>query len=189
MQKWKAPKFAELFCILHSAFCIFERSWAMTRTRSIVTALTLASLLLAGTASPARADITAFIGLSPTPENHAVRGFAAGVSLLVLGFEFEYANLSEDELELLPGLRTYSGNVLVQTPTSTQLYATIGAGGYQEKLGPLEETHVGVNIGGGVKISLFGPIRVRADYRIFQLRGSPLHSTYQRFYVGANLSF
>lgn len=161
----------------------------VARTRTIAPVLALTALFLAGAASPARADITAFIGLSPTPDTHFVRGVAAGVSLLVLGFEFEYAQLSEDELEQLPGLKTYSGNVLVQTPTSTQLYATIGAGGYRENLGPLQETHVGVNIGGGVKIALLGPVRVRADYRIFQLRGAPLHSTYQRFYVGGNLAF
>lgn len=145
--------------------------------------------LVVMSAVPARADITAFIGLSPTPENHAVRGFSAGVSLLVIGFEFEYAQISEDDTEALPGLRTYSGNVLVQTPTDTQLYATIGAGGYRENLGPIQETHVGVNIGGGIKIPLAGPIRVRADYRVFQLRGAPVHSTYQRFYVGGNLAF
>ena len=149
--------------------------------------LALAFVLLAAT--PARADITAFLGLSPTPENHAVRGFSAGVSILVVGFEFEYARLSEDEDERLPGLQTYSGNVLVQTPTSVQLYATVGAGGYRERLAELQETHVGVNLGGGVKIPLIGPLRVRADYRVFQLRGSPLHSTYQRFYVGGNLAF
>jgi hypothetical protein len=159
------------------------------RTRTLAPVIALTFLFLTGAASPARADITAFIGLSPTPENHGVRGFAAGVSLLVLGFEFEYANVSEDELEQLAGLRTYSGNVLVQTPTSTQLYATIGGGGYQESLGPFQETHAAVNVGGGVKFSLLGPLRVRADYRIFQLRGSPLHTTYQRFYVGANLAF
>jgi hypothetical protein len=152
-----------------------------------VPAAALALVLLS--AVPARADITAFIGLSPTPENHAARGFAVGVSLLVIGFEFEYANLSEDQDEALPGLKTYSGNVLVQTPTSTQLYATIGGGGYQEALGPLDETHVGINIGGGIKFPLLGPVRVRADYRVFQLKGSPIHSTYQRFYVGGNLAF
>jgi hypothetical protein len=172
------------FCILHSAF--LRNHGDMTR---IATALVFATVFLAATASPARADITAFLGLSPTPENHFLRGFSGGISLLVIGFEFEYAQLSEDQTEALPGLKTYSGNVLVQTPTSTQLYATIGAGGYQEKLGPLQETHLGVNIGGGVKIPLLGPIRVRADYRIFQLRGSPIHSTYQRFYVGGNLAF
>ena len=155
----------------------------------ITTVVALATLFLAGTASPARADLTAFLGLSPTPENHLLKGFSAGISLLVVGFEFEYAQLSEDVTEALPGLKTYAGNVLVQTPTDTQLYATIGAQGYRENLGPLQETHVGLNIGGGIKIPLIGPIRVRADYRIFQLRGQPIHSTYQRFYVGGNLKF
>lgn len=157
------------------------------RSARFVLPAALAFVLLS--AAPARADITAFLGLSPTPDNHAVRGISVGVSLLLLAFEFEYANLSEDEPEQLAGLKTYSGNVLVQTPTRMQLYATIGAGGYQENLGPLQETHVGVNVGGGIKIPLLGPIRVRADYRVFQLKGSPLHSTYQRFYVGGNLAF
>lgn len=159
------------------------------RFRSVWPLSAVALVFVLSSATPARADITAFVGLSPTPDNHFIRGFAAGVSLLVLGFEFEYANLSEDELEQLPGLRTYSGNVMLQTPTSTQLYATLGAGGYQESLGPLDETHVAVNIGGGIKFPLLGPVRVRADYRLFQLRGAPLHTTYQRFYVGGNLAF
>lgn len=161
----------------------------VARTRTFAPVLALTILVLAASAAPARADVTAFLGLSPTPENHFLRGFSAGVSLIVIGFEFEYAQLSEDDLEQLPGLKTYSGNVLVQTPTRTQLYATIGGGGYRENLGAAQETHVGMNIGGGVKIPLIGPIRVRADYRIFRLQGSPIHSTYQRFYVGGNLAF
>lgn len=159
------------------------------RTRTFAPVLALATLFLTAAASPARADVTAFLGLSPTPDNHAVRGFAAGVSLLVLGFEFEYSQISEDDVELLPGLKTYSGNVLVQTPTTTQLYVTAGAGAYRENLGTAQETHVGINIGGGIKVPLLGPLRVRADYRVFQLRGSPIHSTYQRLYVGGNLAF
>jgi hypothetical protein len=161
----------------------------VARTRILTPVLALTFLMLAVTAAPARADVTAFLGLSPTPENHLLRGFSAGVSLIVVGFEFEYAQLSEDDLEQLPGLKTYSGNVLVQTPTRTQLYATIGGGGYRETLGAAQETHIGMNIGGGVKIPLLGPVRVRADYRIFRLQGSPIHSTYQRFYVGGNLAF
>jgi hypothetical protein len=146
-------------------------------------------MFLLVSATPARADLTAFLGLSPTPENHLLRGFSGGVSLIVIGFEFEYAKLSEDDAEQLPGLQTYSGNVLVQTPTRMQLYATAGGGGYRETLGSRQETHVGVNIGGGAKIPLIGPLRVRVDYRVFQLRGAPLHSTYQRFYVGGNIAF
>jgi len=162
------------------------------RSRSIAGVLTLTAVFLAASVLPARADITAFLGLSPTPENHAAKGFSAGIGLVIVGFEFEYANLSEDDFEGLPGLKTYAGNVLLQTPievVGTQFYATVGAEGYRETLGVLEETHFGTNIGGGAKIKLIGPVRVRLDYRIFRLQGSPIHDVYQRFYVGANLKF
>ena len=45
------------------------------------------------------------------------------------------------------------------------------------------------DFGGGVKIRLVGPLRVRVDYRVFKLTGSPLVDTYHRFYAGANLAF
>lgn len=161
-------------------------------TRSLAAVLTLALVFLAASVAPARADITAFLGLTPTPERHTLKGFSAGLGLIVFGFEFEYAQIGEDTLEQLPGLRTYAGNVLVQTPIpimGTQFYATAGAEGYRETLGAVQETHVGTNIGGGAKIKLVGPLRVRVDYRIFKLQGSPMHDVYQRFYVGANLKF
>lgn len=161
-------------------------------SRSFAKVLTLTLALLAWSASPARADITAFIGVSPTPHNHMLKGLSVGAGLVIVGFEFEYAQLSEDSFEHLPGLTTYSGNVLVQTPIpikGTQFYATAGAEGYREELGAAQETHVGTNIGGGAKIKLLGPIRVRVDYRIIKLQGSPINSVYQRFYVGGNLKF
>lgn len=157
--------------------------------RNIAPILTLTLVILAGTAAPARADITAFLGVTPTGGNHAVKGVAVGVGLLIVGFEFEFAQTSQDVLEQLPGLKTYSGNVLVQTPTDVQLYATTGVEGYRENLGTFQETHFGTNIGGGVKLKLIGPIRVRFDYRIFKLQGAPIHDVYQRFYVGGNLKF
>src|SRR4029453_7709531 len=79
----------------------------------------------------AAADIPAFIGLSPTPENRSLRGVSVGIGLLIVGFEFEYANLVEDEDAGSPSLRTGSGNILVQTPvevSGVQLYATAGGG-------------------------------------------------------------
>lgn len=154
--------------------------------------MALIVLFLAGSAQPARADITAFLGLSPTPERHFLRGFSGGLSLLIVGFEFEYSNLGEDEIARLPGLKTYSGNVFAQTPIEimgTQFYGTAGAGAYRETLGLAEETHAAINLGGGVKIRLLGPLRIRLDYRVFRLQGSPLFSTYQRFYAGGNLAF
>lgn len=162
------------------------------KTRSLVSIVALTLGFLAASVAPARADITAFLGLTPTPERHALKGFSAGLGLVVVGFEFEYAQIGEDALEQLPGLRTYSGNVLVQTPIpvmGTQFYATAGAEGYRETLGAAQETHVGTNIGGGAKIKLVGPLRVRVDYRIFKLQGSPMHDVYHRFYVGGNINF
>ncbi|MGE3275597.1 MAG: hypothetical protein AB7O67_10825 [Vicinamibacterales bacterium] len=151
-----------------------------------------ALLLVVSAARPASADVTAFVGISPTPENRALRGVSLGFGLLVVGFEFEYANIVEDTVEGLPGLRTGSGNVLVQTPIEVSgvgLYATAGAGLYRERLDTRQETAFATNIGGGAKIRLAGPLRVRLDYRLFRLQGDPLHQTYQRFYVGANLGF
>ena len=58
-----------------------------------------------------------------------------------------------------------------------------------KRLGMTQETHGGVNVGGGLKIVLAGPLRLRVDYRVFTLRGNPSHSTPQRIYTGLNLAF
>ena len=62
-------------------------------TRSIAFVLTLATVLLAASATPARGDITAFIGLTPTPERHTLKGFSAGLGLIIvaLGVPVYYA--------------------------------------------------------------------------------------------------
>ncbi len=141
---------------------------------------------------PARADLTAFLGVTPTPENRMLRGFAGGAGLLIVGFEFEYAHTTEDEDDALPGLRTWSGNVLLQTPLDVggvQLYGTAGFGAYRETLLNERETNVSTNLGGGAKIRLVGPLRLRLDYRMFKLQGDPLYQTYHRVYAGANLRF
>jgi opacity protein-like surface antigen len=135
--------------------------------------------------------LTAFLGVSPTPERRPVTGLAGGAGLLILGFEVEYANTSEDETLEAPGVRTVMLNGLVQTlPLGRlQFYGTAGAGGYRETLREESETNVGINVGGGVKVSLLGPLRLRLDYRVFTLRGEPRHSKPQRFYAGLNLKF
>jgi hypothetical protein len=151
-----------------------------------------ASLWFLAAPTPAAADITAFIGVTPTPESRAVRGVSFGFGLLVIGFEFEYASAVEDAVELSPSLQVGSGNILFQTPGEiggVQLYGTTGGGIYRERLLVQQETHFSTNVGGGAKIRLAGPLRLRLDYRIFRLQGSPLHQTYQRFYSGVNLAF
>lgn len=140
----------------------------------------------------ARADATAFLGRNSAGDNRSVtRGFAVGVSLLVVGFEFEYANSAENLSDATPSLRTTSGNVFAQTfgLPGFQLYATTGAGIYRERLGSDQETAFLLNNGGGVKLNLAGPIRARVDYRVFTLRGNPRHKNVQRIYAGLNLAF
>ena len=157
--------------------------------------LVLAAFTLALLAAPARAsaDVTAFLGVNPTPSNRVLTGFSGGVGLLVVAFEFEYANTREDLDQLAPGLKTYMANGLLQTPiplAGMQFYATAGGGVYRETLAQVSETNVGVNVGGGVKMTLAGPLRLRLDYRVFTLRGEGVrHSKPQRFYAGLNLKF
>jgi hypothetical protein len=154
--------------------------------------LLIVVLLVLFSAAPAVADATAFIGSTMTPANRPAKGVAIGVGLVIIGFEFEYASTGETPEDAAPSLRTGMGNVLLQTPfpvAGMQFYVTTGAGGYRERLGTFQETHVGINTGGGAKISLLGPIRARLDYRIFKLRGEPLHSVVHRIYAGVNLAF
>jgi hypothetical protein len=142
------------------------------------------------TPRPAKADATIFLGTTTAP-TRTVKGFSAGVSLLVVGFEFEYASTAEDDTTNAPARKTTSGNVFVQTfgLPGFQLYATTGAGLYRETLRQNQTTSFELNNGGGVKIKLAGPLRARVDYRIFNLRGTPQHSTVQRVYAGLNLAF
>jgi opacity protein-like surface antigen len=138
------------------------------------------------------ADLTGFVGANMTPANRFVRGVSAGAGLLVVGLEFEYANTLDDTKALAPGLTTGMGNVLLQTPFAilgVQPYATTGAGLYRERLGTAQHTGLGFNTGGGVKISLVGPIRLRVDYRVFKLGSGALHSPAHRVYAGLNLKF
>jgi hypothetical protein len=154
-------------------------------------------LLLSGTllfiSAPAWADATLFLGTATSPSNRTARGFTLGAGLLVIGFEFEYSDTVEDLTDGAPALRTGMGNLLIQTPfpiLGLQPYFTTGGGVYRESLGNLSsETNFGINNGGGVKISLIGPVRARVDYRVFTLRGSPLEDVVQRLYFGLNLKF
>jgi hypothetical protein len=142
--------------------------------------------------STAFADATVFLGSTMSPTNRAAKGLAIGVGLVVIGFEFEFSDTGESEENVAPSLRTGMGNVLLQTPfpiAGIQLYFTTGTGLYRERLGALQETSIGFNTGGGAKVSLVGPIRARLDYRIFNLRGEPQHSTVHRIYAGLNLAF
>lgn len=163
-----------------------DRVGVMTRFRSTLLALALVIV----TPAWASADVTAFWGISRTSDTRSTRGFSAGINLLVVGFEFEYANTPEDLIGPSASLTTGMINGLVQTPTpGVQFYLTAGGGFHRQRLDDDSVTHFGTNVGGGAKIGLVGPLRLRLDYRIFSLRGNAFHVTPQRFYAGVNLSF
>jgi opacity protein-like surface antigen len=155
----------------------------------------LPALFVAMVVLPSRvhADVTAFLGVNPTPSNRVLTGISGGVGLLIVGFEFEYAHTREDLDKLAPSLRTFMFNGLLQTPVpiaGMQFYGTAGGGVYREELLDDSETNFGMNVGGGVKMNLAGPLRLRLDYRVFTLRGGDVrHSRPQRFYAGLNLKF
>jgi len=153
-------------------------------------ALICAMVLFA--APPVWADATVFLGANLTPTNRAVRGGALGAGLLIIGFEGEYAFTPDDPEAAAPSLVTGSGNVLLQTPFAVlglQPYVTTGAGLYREKLGTHQDTSFALNTGGGVKVSLVGPLRLRVDYRVFKLGSGALSSPAHRIYLGLNLKF
>ena len=148
--------------------------------------------LLSLAAAPAWADATAFIGANTTPANRSVKGISVGTGLLVLGFEVEYAKTTDEDTFAAPKLTTGTGNVLLQTPGSFygfQPYVIAGAGLYRERLGTHQDTSFLTNTGGGVKVNLVGPIRLRVDYRVFKLGSGALYSPAHRIYAGLNLKF
>jgi opacity protein-like surface antigen len=146
--------------------------------------------------APAYADATVFLGANTSPANRTAKGFALGAGLLIIGFEFEYSDTTDDLASRAPALKTGMGNLLLQTPGAffgIQPYYTVGGGVYHEDLGTnpsiADNTGFGMNTGGGVKISLIGPIRLRVDYRVFSLKNGALTTPAHRVYAGLNLKF
>lgn len=155
-------------------------------------ALVLTVAISAVTASSALADITAFVGANTTPANRQTLGAAVGIGLLIVGFEFEYAVTTDDPGAGAPSLKTGMANVLLQTPVPLagfQPYVTAGGGIYSETLDPHTDVGFGTNVGGGVKVSLGGPLALRVDYRLFKLGSGALYSPAHRIYAGVNLKF
>ena len=152
--------------------------------------IVVAAALVAAQSTRAFADLTGFIGANLTPSSRETLGGAFGMGLLFIGFEFEYAYTPDDPSASAPSLTTGMGNVLLQTPVAIgafQPYVTGGGGIYHEALGAHDDTNFGTNAGGGVKITVAGPIRLRVDYRVFKLGSGALNSPAHRIYVGLNL--
>ena len=150
------------------------------------------TLLITSVAQSARADFTAFFVPDRKPIGEMTRGVALGISLLVIGFEFEYSESPKTKIRNTPSIRSGMFNILVQTPISVsglRFYGTIGGGVFRETLNVQTKTNIGTNLGGGIKIQLPGPIGARVDYRVFSLRHSLRKELLQRLYIGLNLGF
>lgn len=174
-----------------------------------------ACLMLLATAAPARADVTWFLGTTRRPAPLLVpasasakgtlagtTGLAGGIGLLVIGFEVEASSTFANTSAQVPGMKIGMASGIVQTPTgSTQVYAAAGGGLYRESLttgttgagstGAAGTGHTDLitNIGGGLKLALAGPLRLRLDYRVLHLRGKTTGANVQRFYAGVNVKF
>ena len=153
------------------------------------TLLALAILLCA--AVPARADLTVFAGLQGSPTIRASTGISLGFGVLLIGWEVEIARVSEEIEDAAPSIAAGTGSIYVQNPvpiSGVQLYAIAGAGLYRERLGIIEQTDVHLALGGGAKVKLAGPLKLRLDYRYFRLRDA-LEPDAQRLYAGLTLGF
>ena len=155
----------------------------------------LALVLLLAAAWPARADLTVFAGLQNQPSIRPSTGISLGLGLLVVGWEVEVARVGEESEEGAPSVATGTGSLYVQNPipiNGMQFYGIAGAGLYRERLTRpsdiYQETNVHLAVGGGAKIALAGPLKLRLDYRIFKLRNA-LRTNPQRIYAGLALSF
>jgi opacity protein-like surface antigen len=164
----------------------------MRHVRAIAPTALVALALGVLAPTPAYADATLFLGATTSPANRTAKGVSVGGGFLIVGFEFEYSDTTDDVASSAPSLKTGMGNVLLQTPgmlAGIQPYFTIGGGMYHEELGTtVDNTSFGMNTGGGLKISLVGPIRLRVDYRVFTLK-SGMTTPSQRIYAGLNLKF
>ena len=122
-----------------------------------------------------------------------MKGFAVGLGLLIVAFEFEYATTSDDVAALAPALKTGMGNVLLQTPVADLRVSAV----FHDRRRDLPRNarrargnRVSARMsGGGVKMSLAGPLRLRVDYRVFKLGSGALNSPAHRVYAGLNLTF
>ncbi|WP_291989877.1 hypothetical protein [Luteitalea sp.] len=152
----------------------------------------LVLLLLLGSSWPARADLTIFAGLQNAPAIRPTTGIGLGFGLLIVGWEVEIARTSERLEDLAPSIASGTGSVYVQNPVpinGVQFYAIAGAGLYRERLDVAsQQTDVHVAVGGGAKISLAGPLKLRLDYRIFKLRDARSPNP-QRLSAGLTLAF
>ena len=144
-------------------------------------------LALAAAPTTAAADVTGFLGNSSTPSGRSAKGVAIGIGLVIVGFEFEYSKIAEDESQAAGRPHhwdgQYHGDV---TPThKVQLYGTTGGGSTAKRIA-ISPRHNLRPTRGGVKIG-WSTARLRIDYRIFNLNGLPVLKRHQQYGIESEL--
>lgn len=156
-------------------------------------------LILAG-AVRAHADVTVFVGAMTAGSPRPAIGVAVGRCPSIVGFEIEVARTGS-ATPTQSSVGGINANILVQSrypAHGVQFYGTGGFGLYGETFdgGAGSGEVLAKNFGGGVKIKLAGPLRLRWDYRLFLLgdtpdaaRGVTIHKHPQRLSVGLSVAF
>ncbi|BCS34156.1 hypothetical protein TBR22_A33850 [Luteitalea sp. TBR-22] len=152
----------------------------------------VAGMCWLASATPALADLTVFAGLQNAPVVRPTTGISLGFGLLMVGWEVEVARVAQSSDDLAPSIAVGTASVYVQNPvpvSGVQFYGIAGAGAYREHLERLSQrTDVHAALGGGAKIALAGPLKLRLDYRYFRFRDARAADA-QRVYAGLTLAF
>jgi len=162
-----------------------------------VMALTLSAAPAVAQTQESPASITAFAGVAMASGPHPATGVAVGLKLLPgpVSLEFEHSRGRRDPTAGVPAMETFAINILTQPSRQRsrfQFYGTFGVGLYAV----LRDNHVSDvtearNIGGGVKVTLAGPLKFRMDYRAFflgKMDGEDYPNAH-RFFVGIVAGF
>jgi hypothetical protein len=141
----------------------------------------------------ARADVTVLVGVMSVGGPRPAVGWAFSYCPSVVGFEIEYFGTPGGATTDHSSAGGIFASLIVQPATTSnlQFFAIAGFGIFDHGGGVYNAT----NVGGGVKIRIVGPLRLRLDYRLFVLgdlqdgdRG-PTTKYPQRFSAGLQLVF
>ena len=156
-------------------------------------------LLFALSPRAARADGTFLIGAMYTDRSRPAIGWAYSYCPSLVGFEIEYFGTRPGDDQDRASAGGILSSVIVQ-PVRDGRIQPYGIGGF----GLYGETYasgggtgeaLAKNFGGGVKIALAGPLRLRIDYRVFMLgslgdaSGPPGTMYPQRLALGLHVVF